>query len=168
MHHGSSRGMTASNTWWSLKSFFFLLFLHQFQLHFVYEKCRELFPPLSLQHLSQSHRSHLFRCDGRGEDESNTTEGDFAFCLTQKNIHNSLKLFSGVEKSNGRQVKTVTHPHFVSFANTNDTRLTFFTAHLSQRFYFPSHFISALQNTGRRKQELIFRPHKLAGFSVLE
>lgn len=68
------------------------------------------------------------------------------------------------KKNNSRLVnhQTVTQPHFLSFANTNETKLTFFTAHFSQRFYFLLHFSSAPQNTGRRKQELMFRHHKLA------
>lgn len=70
------------------------------------------------------------------------------------------------KKNNSRLVnhQTVTQPHFLSFANTNETKLTFFTAHFSQRFYFLLHFSSAPQNTGRRKQELMFRHHKLAVF----
>lgn len=95
--------------------------------------------------------------------------GDFAvwWPMTQKNIHNSRKWFSGVGKKNNSRLvnhQTVTQPHFLSFANTNETKLAFFTARFSQRFYFLLHFSSAPQNTGRRKQELMFRHHKLAVF----
>lgn len=70
------------------------------------------------------------------------------------------------KKNNSRLVnhQTVTQPHFLSFANTNETKLAFFTARFSQRFYFLLHFSSAPQNTGRWKQELMFRHHKLAVF----